>query len=516
MPIAPSWTDRDVPAGQIRTAAGALRDVGHLLRFGGGTLPRRRLALLAGAFIVLTVAAVVVPMLLPGAGVSTHALDMLTLLPTAYAAFALLAIVSGVASGGGRELVPRAELVAFPVSPTTDHLLALVLAPLNVAWLLQSWALLGTAAYGVGHGRGLPGMLVGTLLWIAAATAIGHAVAWAVEGVRRRRHGVGTVRVFAVLLVGIAGTLQLTHRLGAVLDQLPTRWLVVGALRGYDGRWWLTIGVQLAVLVLAVAAGAAAAHLAARLVPREEMRAESGTHPARRTPASELGVLLRIDRASVWRAVPMRRGLAILAVAPGLVAIAGALSWEQLLILPGLVASGAALLFGVNAWCLDGRGGLWRESLPVAPDLVFAARAIVLAEFLLVASGITLLLGALRAGTPTAPQLSATLAVWLLMTLQVAGGALRWSQRRPYAADLRTARATPAPPLAMLGYSARLALVTTLTSVVFQLLARGGSWALPLLVAVGLGCWSAVRLLRVRAGWSDPVVRARVTTTVAL
>ena len=37
-------------------------------------------------------------------------------------------------------------------------------------------------------------------------------------------------------------------------------------------------------------------------------------------------------------------------------------------ILPGLVASGGALLFGVNAWCLDGRGLLWRENLPARPD----------------------------------------------------------------------------------------------------------------------------------------------------
>ena len=43
-------------------------------------------------------------------------------------------------------------------------------------------------------------------------------------------------------------------------------------------------------------------------------------------------------------------------------------------VLPGLVASGGALLFGVNAWCLDGRGALWRESLPVAPATVFTAR----------------------------------------------------------------------------------------------------------------------------------------------
>ena len=70
-------------------------------------------------------------------------------------------------------------------------------------------------------------------------------------------------------------------------------------------------------------------------------------------------------------------------------------------ILPGLVASGGALLFGVNAWCLDARGGLWRESLPVSAGAVFVARTLVLAEFLLAASFVTLVLAGLRAGIPT-------------------------------------------------------------------------------------------------------------------
>ena len=50
----------------------------------------------------------------------------------------------------------------------------------------------------------------------------------------------------------------------------------------------------------------------------------------------------------------------------------------MLTILPGLVASGGALLFGVNSWCLDGRGALWRDSLPVTPKRVFMSRVIVL------------------------------------------------------------------------------------------------------------------------------------------
>ena len=98
---------------------------------------------------------------------------------------------------------------------------------------------------------------------------------------------------------------------------------------------------------------------------REELRLESGRYPARPTARSDFVMMLRIDRAAIWRSVPLRRGMTVLALMPGAVALAGDLEWQMLTILPGLVASGGALLFGVNTWCLDGRGALWRDCLPV-------------------------------------------------------------------------------------------------------------------------------------------------------
>lgn len=249
--------------------------------------------------------------------------------------------------------------------------------------------------------------------------------------------------------------------------------------------------------------------------PRDELRLESDRHPARPMSRSVLAALVRTDRASVWRAVPMRRGLTVLAVGPGLVAIAGNLPWHAMTVLPGLVASGGALLFGVNAWCLDGRGGLWRESLPVPPATVFAARALVLGEFLLVASAVTIALASLRAGVPTVSQASAMLSTWVVVLVQVVAAAMRWSDRRPLAVDLRSARATPAPPLAMVGYSTRLAVSTTMTGLVFSGLAQVTDWRIAPLVAVAFLAWSTARLLRTRDRWLDPVSRSRVVTTVA-
>ncbi len=74
---------------------------------------------------------------------ATRRLDVAILLPSAMAGILALSVFSAVASGGGRELIAREKAVAFPISPATDHLGALIMAPLNIAWLIQAWVLLG-------------------------------------------------------------------------------------------------------------------------------------------------------------------------------------------------------------------------------------------------------------------------------------------------------------------------------------------------------------------------------------
>ena len=328
--------------------------------------------------------AAITPAFVPAEG--DRRLDIGVVLPSAMAGLLVLAIVSAIASGGGRELISREQGVAFPVSPATDHLGALVLAPLNIAWLIQAWVLLGSAAFVVGARVELGALQVVMVLWLALATAAGQLVAWTFEMVRRRRHGVAVVRVVLAALAATALAVQLGGRTTEVLDRVPTVWLLTGGLGGFDGRWLLTVGVQLAVLLVVVVVGVVPVTLASRLMPHDELRAETDVHTPRRMPWSDLSALLRLDRASVWRSVPMRRGLGVLAVGPGLVALLGNLPWAAITILPGLVASGGALLFGVNAWCLDARGTLWRENLPAGPGTVFWARVIVLAEFLGLAS----------------------------------------------------------------------------------------------------------------------------------
>ena len=355
------------------------------------------------------------------------------------------------------------------------------------------------------------------LLWIATATAISQAVAWGLESARRVPHGVVGIRALVVGLLGAVLGLQVSGNLLDLFDRLPTRQVVIGMVTGFDVRWLQTVRCADGLMLLAaVVIGAVPAHLAAHRVPRDELRVETGTFAARRAPYNDLTALIRTDRGSVWRAVPMRRGVAVLAVGPGLVAVLGNLQWDSMTVLPGLVASGGALLFGVNAWCLDGRGALWRESLPVSPGTVFAARAIVLAEFLLAASLATIALAAVRAGVPDPSELVALVCTMVVVTVQVVAAALRWSAQHPFSVDLRSARATPAPPLSMVAYSTRLAISTTVTGLVFSGLSRVSDWRIPVLLAVPFVCWSMSRLYRTYRVWLTPVERARIITTVAV
>jgi hypothetical protein len=497
-----------------------LADLRALLAFRGSGLTARvkvRLRVTAGFVAAFTVAAIVVPAYLrePLDGRNTH--EFLAILPTMYLGFLALAVLAAIASGGGREVVPREQAVAFPVSSVTEHFGTLLLAPLNIAWLIQAWTVLGMTTYVLGP-QALAAAALPLLLWIAFSTAAGQAVGWVFEGIRRGPHGILIARTIAAALMAAVVALVLTDELVPLLDRSPTVRVYLGAVYG-SGREWLpwaeTVGVLALMVVVATLVGLGPARWALHRALREELRLESGHIEPRANPSTDLRAMVRIDRSSIWRAVPLRRGLMVLAFMPGLVAVAGSLDWDLVTILPGLVASGGALLFGVNTWCLDGRGALWRDSLPVSASIAYYAKVIVLFEVLLAAAGFTILLAALRAGVPTSAEATSALAAGVVVSAQVVATAMRWSVERPFSVDMRSARATPAPPVVMAGYSARLALKTSLTGLVFSGTALAPDWRLPAAVAVPLLCWSCWRLVRTENLWTVPEVRARVISVVA-
>ncbi len=502
--------------------ADAARDTAHLVGFRARTVRRPGAAVL-GALVGLGLTLVFA---LAPAAFDAGALDQPALtravdtlrdnLGAAFIGVLLLAVSSSMSSGGGRELLSRSEAAIHPVSPVTEHLGALLLAPLNLAWLVQMWALLAVTALVTPPDR-LLGAQVVVLAWVLAATALGQALGWAAEGVRRTPHGVVTVRVASgVVVVALAG-LHLAGALGPLVRALPTTWVAETA---QTSSWPLVVVVLLGLFAAAVALGARPAAWALGLPPREELRVQSGVHEARHAPeprwgSPERALLRRLDRGSVWRSVGMRRGLVVLGLGPGLVALVAGLQWSSVMLLPGLTASGAALLFGVNAWCLDGKGMVWRETLPVGAGDVFDVRALVVLECMAAVSATTVVMALLRNGPPPLVVGVSVAACWLVVLVQVLAIVMSWSVRSPYSADLSSPRATPAPHAAMAGYAGKLSLVTTLTGMVFTTISTG-PWAwLPVVLALPFLAWSTWRLLRARRRWLAPAERARVVLTVA-
>jgi hypothetical protein len=513
--LSPARGDRSGAWAEVRRATS---DTRALLSFRASTLRGRARRLATYGVLVmalLTLAASWLPAYLPtGEGRRT---DVLSLLPTAMIGILVIAVISAAASAGGRELMPRDQAVSYPVSPLTDHFGALLMAPLNIAWLLQTWTLLGATAYVIGPSERLPLVQLPVLLWLVCATSIAQVIGWTMEWVRRGPYGVWAIRTVSVVLGLLLAYLIADDRLVPLLQESPTLQVTIASLRAETrvDTWYALVVLVLVVLsVLAVALGGLMAAAVVRRPARDELRLESSAYQPRAHPTSDFMAMVRTDRVGIWRSVPLRRGLLVLMVMPGLVAIAGGLEWHMLPILPGLVASGGALLFGVNSWALDGRGALWRDSLPVDARIVFVSRVYVLVEVLLVASAGTMVLASLRAGVPSPSELAAVGAATLVVVFQVVSASLRWSVRRPFSVDLRSARATPAPPLVMVGYSSRLALATTLVGMFFSVLARV-PWEWSVLIAVPFLLVSAARLVGTGRTWTQPDTRARVVATVA-
>jgi hypothetical protein len=446
------------------------------------------------------------------------------LLPVVYLLFFVGAVVAAVASAGGRELVPRAQLVAYPYSPVTDHLGTLLLAPMNLAWILQALGLAFLTGVVAPWGPGL--LLTGAVaaLWMAACTATAQVLAWLVELVRTARGGIWWLRAGMVLLVAGAVRSATADVLVQVLDRTPTRWVSDAAVLPDAGRPSAGVVAAGALALLAVAAVAAGAWLRTRLERRpapEQGGRDTVTYPPRVLPAvdrfwADVRVWRRVDWASVSRSPPLRRGLLVLLLVPAGGAVISDVAWPDVPLMTAVVAAAAGMLFGVNAFALDGSGAVWRQTLPVAPRVWVLARSTVLAEVVLLTGGIVTVAAVLGApGRPTATTVTAVVLSWAAVGAQVVAQCLRWSLDRPYAVELRTPRDSPAPPAAMTGYSAKLVLAASVVGVALTLAARAPSPLWPVVVAIPSLLWSAVSLRRSVRRWEDPLERARVVAVVA-
>ena len=435
--------------------------------------------------------------------------------PWVWAGFALAAVIGSVASAGGREVLPRREAVAFPLSSAVDQLGALALVPLNIAWTLQAVMVLGVTAYAVGPSWWLGVALLACWLWILAATALSQLLGWCAEVVRTFRHGVPLLRSLA------AAVLAASVVIVWVSDAVDVVTIGLRVVRASITLAEAPVTLTAVLLVLALLAGGAVVisvpvgEVLQRRPSLTESRGETRRHARSRGTGGELAQAVRTDIRSIVRSPPLRRGLLVLLATPVFVALFLPLPWLGIVVLPALVGSGTALLHGVNAVALDGRGALWRESLPQRPDVTLVGRLLALTLLSGGSSAMVVLLASLRAETPSSAEVVATLTAVVVATAQVVSRCAMWSVGRPYAADLRRGRDTPAPPASMAGYSVRLSAATTVGAL---LIGVGITVERPSL-SVGIGAAlllvSALRLRRVFAKHRLLAVRSLVAATVS-
>lgn len=454
-----------------------------------------------------------------GSGLNPAALETAKqLAPQAFLGFGVLAVVAPLTAGGGSEVVPPDQLVAFPVSPRTQFLGGLVLAPVNLVWALQIFALVAETAVLTTDGRSWPGALT-TAAYVAAMTVVGQALAWVVVGLRLSRRGrQGVMATSGLLLVAAV----VVVKLGAgrsLLEATPTRSVVHGVVAGTRGgwvRWGGTTAVLLLLLALALVGGARACAWALRRPGDAGTNRDATSVRRRRDHSSPLRSLVAVDRASIWRAPALRRGAMVLAVLPGLVAASAAVPWGSLVVLPGLVAAGAGLLFGVNAFCLEASGAVWLASLPHDPALLFRSKLWVLTETVAAAVVLAALSGATRSpGLPSTAEATGVLVSGLTCVAVVVAACMSLSVRHPHRADLRGPRDAVAPPGALALASARLALPAGLVGVVLEGATQSGSWWLPVVLAVPVIGLCALSLRHSRDRWADPVARSRIVQVVS-
>lgn len=439
--------------------------------------------------------------------------------PAAFLGFGALAIIAPLTSSAATELFPSGQLVAYPVRPGTLFLSSLVLAPLNLVWIVQLLVLTAETGF-LSVGRPYLGQALLTAgCFVVAATAVGQALAWTAVGLRCTARGRLTLRVVLGIVVVTSLIVVRSGYSGDVVDHSYAPWLVRAIRAGARGDLasWLPDTALLAVLAVgSLYAGSRLCRWALR-VPQDRAGARSSRpHHRRPHPSDDYRALVVTDRASVWRAPALRRGAVVLAILPGVAAAGVGLPWRSLVFLPGLVAAGGGLLFGFNAFCLDSTGAVWLASLPHYPGLVARAKTRVTAEAVLVGSALAAALGAVRAqGSPTLTEVVAILASTTTCGILVVALCLSSSLRRPHRADLNGPRDAVAPPGALVVASLKLAVPTAVLGGVLEASAAGPTWWVPLAIALPVAALSGLWIASSLQSYDDPLRRSQIVQTVS-
>jgi hypothetical protein len=396
-----------------------------------------------------------------------------------------------------------------------------MLAPINLAWIINVIALFVVTGFAVGEPAWVPTAraLLVVAAFVAAATIFGHAVGWLIMGVRQSRRGRRVTNGLGIIILVCGLALVWGGRALDVLDYSPTAKVLLAAYDGYGGshhRWAVTLLILGVAGLVMMRAGDAIAGWALRRPGDHADRSSSRPQPRRATHASNLWALVAIDHASIWRSTPLRRGVLVIVVVPGVIAALAGMAWQSLILVPGLIAAGAGLLFGINAFTLDAGGAIWLSTLPGWARPAFIAKSLVFSELALAAVLSALSGGSIRAPAPASvADVTAAIASAVCCAAIVVAIGMRSSLRHPHRAELQGPRDTPATPGVMAAQSIRFATVTTLTSLFFAGLALSQAWWLPLTGAIPILCFAGMHWLGTERAWAHPHVRAHVVLTVA-
>ena len=245
-----------------------------------------------------------------------RAFDLTLVTPTLFLAFAVLAVIAPLAAGGGNELFPPEQLAAYPVRPSTVFAGSLLLAPLNLAWIVQVIILLASSSLLIRNNVvGMMAALFTSLAYIALITTLGQALGWAVMGVRQSRRGRVLVWIAATVTVLTFLVLWRADVLVKLLDASRTRWVIVTGLAESNqdiSRWVSGTALMLLLFIAAIPLGARIVGWVQRRPGDSGVQRDARAYRHRSSHMSALAQLRMVDRASVWRSSSLRRGVLVL------------------------------------------------------------------------------------------------------------------------------------------------------------------------------------------------------------
>jgi hypothetical protein len=440
--------------------------------------------------------------------------DAASALAVAALIFLAVAAIAPLTAGGGYQLFPPDQVVGQAIPARALVRISLLLTPLNLAWYAQTIGLASlTLALRAPVGATVA-LLVLMASWVTAATVLGQTASWTIAGIRRTRRGRrATWLLFSFVVLALYAGRR--SALSFVLDR-PSHLLSTMATGGASSTYPATLGLLLLSLAGLGLSDRACRWTVYRRTGGQPTGSTDRPFPRRALPATPYRARLRADRLSVWRSPPLRRGLLVLALLPAVSAGLARLDWPSLALLPAFVGSGSALLFGVNAFCLEGTGAVWLSTLPQDHRLALLSKAQVIFETTGIAVVVGMSGGLLRARyVPDGISVAAVIASVFIATSLVVASCLRVSLCHPHRADLLGPRDTPAPPGAMAIYAARLTMMAGVPAALFSVFARLGlGWPI-LATSIVLLAWTVGSILGTVRRWGDPHVRARVAATVA-